>query len=87
MIPDLRERRFAEFDRGPELTSDGYFVITPERPECSAWADHMAARINPANWAKQVALGYLLCRTRLPEQRADQTITPWDTARSALGVQ
>jgi hypothetical protein len=56
MIPDLRERRFAEFDRGPELTSDGYFVITPERPECSAWA-------------------------------ADQTITPWDTARSALGVQ
>jgi hypothetical protein len=87
MIPYLREGLFAEFDGGPELTSDGYFVITPERPEWSVWADHLAARISPANWAKQMALGYLLCRTRSPEQQIDQTVARRDTARSALGVQ
>jgi hypothetical protein len=87
MILYLRERLFAEFDGAPELTPDGYFLITPERPEWSAWSVHMAARVSPANWAKQVALGYLLCRTRLPEQQGDQTVTPPYTARSALGVQ
>lgn len=68
MIPYLRHREFAEFEGGPEFTADGFFMIKAATPEWAAWAGHLRGSVSPAIWAKQEAVGYLLCRTRWPAQ-------------------
>ena len=86
MIPYLRHREFAELDGGPEFTADGFFVIKSATPEWAAWAGHLRCSISPAIWAKQEAVGYLLCRTRWPETANDQHHTSQRVWRGQAAV-
>jgi hypothetical protein len=67
MIFYLRDRLFLEFVDGPQLASDGYLRITPDRPEWSSWMSHIEAKHGANGRAKQEALGYVLSQTRWPD--------------------
>lgn len=67
MIVYLRDRLFLEFVDGPQLASDGYLRITPDRPEWSSWMSHIEAKHGAKGRATQEALGYVLSQTRWPE--------------------
>jgi len=41
MIPYLKQQLFENLADGPEINADGKFIITPERPEWSAWKEHL----------------------------------------------
>ena len=66
MILYLRDRQFVEFEGGPQVDREGFFVITRVREEWQAWLDHYRGRFNQAVLASSVERGLLLTRTRWP---------------------
>jgi hypothetical protein len=66
MILFLRDRLFAEFDGGPDVDPEGYFVIKPRREEWGSWVEHYRGRHSAAVMATTERAGLLLTRTRWP---------------------
>lgn len=68
MIPFLKGR-FRELVEAPTIDHEGYFVITPSRPEWSAWMAHYRARHSARICADTEQRGVMLRRSRWPEDR------------------
>jgi hypothetical protein len=68
MIPYLKNRTFEELLDGPAIDADGHYRITPDRAEWSVWL----ASFGTESARKRIASnGYLLTKTRLPENQID----------------
>jgi hypothetical protein len=68
MIPYLKNRTFDVLQDGPAIDADGRYRITPDRAEWSVWL----ASFGTESARKRVAAnGYLLTKTRLPENQID----------------
>jgi hypothetical protein len=63
MIPYLKERQFLELVDAPPQDRDGDFIITLDRPEWQAWAEHNGGRLA----SYMATQGRLICKTRWPE--------------------
>ncbi len=67
MITYLRERLFLEFDGGPEIDREGYFIIKPHRAEWSAWIEQTREMFGEKGVEAARRTGFFLRRTRWPE--------------------
>lgn len=81
MITYLREQLFVEFDGAPEIDSEGYYVITRDRPEWSSWMDHLRGRYSAEVVEREAARGWFLRPKRWPPTTAETGASvPPDTA-------
>ncbi|EHK57655.1 hypothetical protein MAXJ12_08624 [Mesorhizobium alhagi CCNWXJ12-2] len=74
MLPYLRLKQFRELDGAPPFDKDGDFIITPDRPEWSAWLADLKKRrdLTPAAVERAVSLRKFLRKTRWPEHIQQQ---------------
>ena len=63
----LRKRLFLQFDGGPEVDTDGHFIITPKREEWGAWLGWLRTRYGQRAVDDTVKRGHFLPKTRWPE--------------------
>ena len=81
MINYLSDRLFREFDAGPEIDRQGYFVIRPDRDEWPLWLAHYRERYGKNAIAHATATGLLLTRTRWPGSNMQWSKPPSGMAR------
>ena len=48
MIPYLKQRQFEDLANGPEINTDGKFIITPDRLEWPAWREYLRSKYSEA---------------------------------------
>ena len=70
----LEGRLFEEFDGAPEINSDGRYVITPDRPEWSAWLGAVRSKFGQGGVDQIVKLGRYLPPTRWPEGHPNEAV-------------
>lgn len=86
MILYLRDRQFLEFEDGPEIDGEGYFVIRSDREEWNAWLDHCRSQYSDKILASTQKRGFILTRTRWPAEKAPtgQSQPPDDAAKPPM---
>ncbi|UVC14725.1 helix-turn-helix domain-containing protein [Mesorhizobium onobrychidis] len=70
MVTYLRERLFAELDGSPAFDDEGRFIITPDRPEWSAWLGNIRSRFGERGVQSIVKGGRYLAPSRWPDAKA-----------------
>lgn len=67
LVRYLRERIFAEFHDGPDIDTDGAFIITPKRPEWGPWLGWLRNKYGQRAVDSTVRTGFFLPERRWPE--------------------
>ncbi|MCF6221740.1 MAG: helix-turn-helix domain-containing protein [Robiginitomaculum sp.] len=66
MIPYLKQRQFEDLASGPEISPDGKFIFTPDRPEWQGWVEYISLKYSPAAGKRLEGFGKFVDARRWP---------------------
>jgi len=68
MITYLKEHQFEDLVNGPEVDTNGMFILTPEREEWQAWREYFRQKHGDASAKRVDAKKFFLTETRWPPE-------------------